>query len=317
MISVQLFIEIILQFSVSATVTEAADNVKTMSPDRRKCLLRDEVDTEMYTMKMFNEYKKSSCLLECKATELLFKYGCLPYYMPKLPAYFIRKYLPNYGKPGSNETIDCTFSELKEMSGDIAKFSALGRSNGSDGLVSGLKCPDCPDECESTEYSAQMSYADFRDPGNFFFKNLLRKATNDKPAINKALFTEYSTYIKNYFGTLIDITGPPVPTKDPRPDQKSCLERTVQNKISKMSYIHVYFNDFGMTKYSRNIVFGWQDLIAFFGGICGLCLGFSLLSGAELVYWFTWRLFFDMQRKEDGFKVKKTLFEKHRNNESQ
>ena len=66
-----------------------------------------------------------------------------------------------------------------------------------------------------------------------------------------------------------------------------------QNKISKMSYIHVYFKSFGMTKYSRNIVFGWQDLIAFFGGICGLCLGFSLLSGAELVYWFTLRLFFD------------------------
>ena len=41
-------------------------------------------------MKMFREYKKSSCLLECAATQLLREYGCLPYYMPALPAYFIR-----------------------------------------------------------------------------------------------------------------------------------------------------------------------------------------------------------------------------------
>ena len=41
--------------------------MKTMSPGRRKCLLTSETDVEdMYTMKLFHEYKKSSCLLECK-----------------------------------------------------------------------------------------------------------------------------------------------------------------------------------------------------------------------------------------------------------
>ena len=118
----------------------------------------------------------------------------------------------------------------------------------------------------------QISYADFRDPGNFFFKNLLKKKTDKKPVVNKALFKEYETYAKSYFGG-IDILGPPIENRDPRPEQKSCLERTIRNKISKMSYIHVYFKSFGMTKFSRNVVFGWQDLIAFFGGICGLCLG--------------------------------------------
>jgi len=301
-----------VSIKVEATVTEAADGVKSMMTSRRKCLLRDEIDTDLYTMKMFNEYKKSSCLLECQATELLNKYGCLPYYMPMLPVSFIRKFKPNYGREGSNDSIDCTFTQLQKMANDIAKLSALGSGSNSSGLVSGLSCEACPDECESIEYSAQISYADFRDPGNFFFKNLLKKKTDKKPVVNKALFKEYETYAKSYFGG-IDILGPPIENRDPRPEQKSCLERTIRNKISKMSYIHVYFKSFGMTKFSRNVVFGWQDLIAFFGGICGLCLGFSLLSGAELIYWFTLRLFMDEKKddeKEDQFTSDDMLFNK-------
>ena len=52
-----------------------------------------------------------------------------------------------------------------------------------------------------------------------------------------------------------------------------------------------------MTKFSREETFGWQDLIAFFGGIVGLCMGFSLLSGAEFLYWFTLRLLVDQAGK--------------------
>ena len=123
--------------------------------------------------------------------------------------------------------------------------------------MTGLSCEDCPDECESTDYSVQVSYAKFRDPGNFFYNNLLRKKTAIKPAINKALFKEYETFTKNYFN-VDSVDGPPAQVKDPRPESKTCMERTIRNKISKMSYVHVYFKSFGMTKFSRNVVFGWQ-----------------------------------------------------------
>ena len=104
-----------VSISVTAEVTVADDKVRGMSPERRKCLLRPEIDTELYQMKMFNEYKKSSCLLECQAEELIKKYECLPYYMPALPKYFINEFKPE------NQSIDCTFSQLKSMANDIAK----------------------------------------------------------------------------------------------------------------------------------------------------------------------------------------------------
>ena len=43
---------------------------------------------------------------------------------------------------------------------------------------------------------------------------------------------------------------------------------------------------------------------AAFGGIVGLCSGFSLLSGVELIYWFSLRLLMDHLRHN---KIRKGL----------
>jgi hypothetical protein len=81
----------------------------------------------------------------------------------------------------------------------------------------------------------------------------------------------------------VEVNGLPWAKKDPRPDKKSCLKTTLSYKIKNVYYLYVYFKTLGITKYQQNVVHGWQDPIAFFGGIVGLCVGFSLLIGAELI----------------------------------
>ena len=54
------------------------------------------------------------------------------------------------------------------------------------------------------------------------------------------LINEYETYVKDIFGSK-EVMGPPMASKDPRPDQATCLEKTVRNKIKKMTYLHVYY----------------------------------------------------------------------------
>ena len=55
-----------VSISLTAETTVAEDNVKSMAAVKRKCLLATEIaEPDMYTMKLFHEYKKSSCLLEC------------------------------------------------------------------------------------------------------------------------------------------------------------------------------------------------------------------------------------------------------------
>ena len=141
------------------------------------------------------------------------------------------------------------------------------------------------------------------DNGDFFFKALLRKGTKTEKAVNQKFFAEYERYIKETFAKDIKskiwngtVAGPP--NKSPDPRRRNCVEQTVKNKIKKMTYLHIYFNSFGVTKFEKSELYGWQDLIGVFGGIVGLCMGFSLLSGAEFVYFFTIRWWLDTAKKE-------------------
>jgi len=56
-----------------------------------------------------------------------------------------------------------------------------------------------------------------------------------------------------------------------------------------MTLVHVYFADLKMFRYITDELFSWQDILAAFGGLVGLCTGFSFLSAAEIVYFFTLR----------------------------
>lgn len=53
--------------------------------------------------------------------------------------------------------------------------------------------------------------------------------------------------------------------------------------------IKIEFLTWPIIQYKREVLFGWVDLLVSFGGIAGLFLGFSLLSGIEIIYYFTVR----------------------------
>ena len=106
---------------------------------------------------------------------------------------------------------------------------------------------------------------------------------------------------------------------------------------SQTSLIHVYFKELEVIKYSKQENYGIMDLIgkrllqnvtsitiayfkyiyytfhleiydnfdfhiyvlAAFGGVVGLCVGFSFLSAAEFVYFFSIRLIFDKIKRNN------------------
>lgn len=55
------------------------------------------------------------------------------------------------------------------------------------------------------------------------------------------------------------------------------------------TYVNIEFLTWPIIRYKREVLFGWVDLLVSFGGIAGLFLGFSLLSGVETIYYFTLR----------------------------
>uniref|UniRef100_A0A182N7Q2 Uncharacterized protein n=1 Tax=Anopheles dirus TaxID=7168 RepID=A0A182N7Q2_9DIPT len=57
--------------------------------------------------------------------------------------------------------------------------------------------------------------------------------------------------------------------------------------VSLYATLNVHFKDIYCVKYKRDAYMTWDSLVATFGGIFGLCMGGSVLSIVELLYYFT------------------------------
>ena len=92
------------------------------------------------------------------------------------------------------------------------------------------------------------------------------------------------------------------------------IKDEVKAIANSSSIVHFYFDSLGATKYERDKLFGTLDLIgkaiwnmndlwfsnhtkcyfsAAFGGLVGLCSGFSIISLIEIIYWFSIRIIFN------------------------
>ncbi|XP_055611981.1 sodium channel protein Nach-like [Uranotaenia lowii] len=60
-------------------------------------------------------------------------------------------------------------------------------------------------------------------------------------------------------------------------------------EATKKPIVAIEYLTWPIIRYKREVLFGWVDLLVSFGGIAGLFLGFSLLSGVEIIYFFTMR----------------------------
>ena len=68
-----------------------------------------------------------------------------------------------------------------------------------------------------------------------------------------------------------------------------------------MAVLHIYFEKLHFIMHERGELFTTIEIISNIGGLLGLCLGLSVLSIAEFIYFFTARLYYNIvtPRSED------------------
>ncbi|KAH9630315.1 hypothetical protein HF086_004448 [Spodoptera exigua] len=64
-------------------------------------------------------------------------------------------------------------------------------------------------------------------------------------------------------------------------------------ELKNRSLLNVFFNDLVSTRYRRDVYLNWQNILAAFGGLLSLMLGFTLISGFDLILFFTVRVAYD------------------------
>uniref|UniRef100_A0A336KF41 CSON009762 protein n=1 Tax=Culicoides sonorensis TaxID=179676 RepID=A0A336KF41_CULSO len=79
------------------------------------------------------------------------------------------------------------------------------------------------------------------------------------------------------------------------------------------SIVYVFFKDLTCIKYRRDPFMNWDGLFASFGGIFGLCLGGSIISLIEIIYFMTFKFYTTLQKFKHEFRfnyLKKLIREK-------
>uniref|UniRef100_A0A182JHD4 Pickpocket n=1 Tax=Anopheles atroparvus TaxID=41427 RepID=A0A182JHD4_ANOAO len=70
--------------------------------------------------------------------------------------------------------------------------------------------------------------------------------------------------------------------------------------VSRYATLNVHFKDIYCVKYKRDAYMTWDSLVATFGGIFGLCMGGSVLSIVEMLFYFTVKPFTAYRRAHRG-----------------
>eukprot|EP00094_Tigriopus_californicus_P002100 TCALIF_02024-PA protein Name:"Similar to Nach Sodium channel protein Nach (Drosophila melanogaster)" AED:0.08 eAED:0.09 QI:38/0.85/0.37/1/0.28/0.5/8/0/589 len=238
-------------------------NVAYMAIKGRKCIqggsdLQTLEITEGVKMEVFQNYTRANCLLECRAHLMQKTCQCLPYYFPDFTKVW-------------NKNTECDLEGLECLAKEAVRLNALNvgdkKPDRDSGLLDGASC-NCPIQCEETIYNTELSQV---------------KAKQNAPIFQRYLDSCDLESEK-------DSNAVPSPNCEIRNDAK--------NNQESLTIAYVYFKELGVLKYTRDELYSTIDVIAAFGGVIGLCLGFSFLSGAEFLYWFTLRMGTDVSRKK-------------------
>ncbi|XP_033220571.1 pickpocket protein 28-like [Belonocnema kinseyi] len=65
-----------------------------------------------------------------------------------------------------------------------------------------------------------------------------------------------------------------------------------------IAVVHLYFVDSQFTKFMKNELYGFSELLSNIGGLLGLFMGFSVLSFMEIIYFATLRFWCNLRRKK-------------------
>ena len=168
-------------------------------------------------------------------------------------------------------------------------------------------CEDCLPDCSITIYDSEISSAPIKpcDHTNLQASKLcqvksvtLKQNINPPPFVHDILsqykdnsleIPQFAAEIKMYSNMRYRIKESQIPHAVFRYKVK---DKPTYNAFEEdIAIINFYFDKSYILQYTRHESMTMAGYISQLGGLLGLFIGFSFISGVELIYWFTIRLF--------------------------
>lgn len=277
--------------TLSASQIYGSQRIRKIEPSNRGCYFSDDSILER-----FKEYSQSNCILECSLRYAQSHnknenetQGCTPWFYPP--------------HPDESHQSWCDPWETE-------RFQNLMTSVPDD------ECSHCLPDCNSTDYDAVVTSAHIRqcDRTNLGTNDLcnFKKDYVYPPMWAKQVKKEYEEatgevpeYINSHDEKMLNIRKN-VDLKEEDPEYNDDDEKPSYDAFEKdIAVANFHFSKPTIMQFQRVESMTWINYLAQIGGLLGLALGISIISGVELIYWITIRLIRNMQSMKESRRYKK------------
>lgn len=244
---------------ISMKQTYTTDDAKQLTVKQRKCIFQDEVDLHYYKDDI---YSLSVCMIKCRMQKAMRLCKCIP---------------PFYAPFGEN-------LQSKSCKSTLENIACLARNHKNITGISG--CSHCELSCFTTVYETEKfslrygpqycrAHSALYRKVEIMFYHVLYNFTLLFPSRMYMLVVWHNIWQDRFTNNSQEVEEAAAAAND--------------NDEDHFFYVSVEFLSWPIIRYKKEVLFGWVDLLVSFGGIAGLFLGFSLLSGIEIIYFYTMR----------------------------
>ena len=291
--------------NVKPTLSYTTNNaISVLSPEHRECYNAGEANLNFLSHADGYKYEMNNCLIDEGMRDIIWNCRCTPRFWFECfncDIDYYSEFIPHC----TGEGLYCANTRMKSIGlrkmkkeNDVVMPKAL-ESPDMIGNISKPKPIKCIPACKVQENNNQMSFAPYPQRENFFYQKLFcdvashiwqvtcqntnRKFFMDKKQPNLCLELKQ---FEEYFGNTTSCEHWPTNyfTNNDTPNENLATE-LYQYGRNNLAMVHVLVQSPYVTKMKRDVAMTFTSYIANTGGLLGLCLGFSLITGFEMIFW--------------------------------
>ena len=290
----------VTQINLKPTITYTTKNaISTFSPEDRFCYADGEANLTYLKYAFGFRYEMNNCIVDEGVRDIIWNCRCTPRFYVFTPDYSL--FIPSC----TGEGLYCANTRMKSLGlGKMPKENdvVMPEALESPDMIGNISKPyplKCIPACKVQENNNQISSAPYPHRGNFFYQKEFcdaashilqvscqdnnRKFFLDKNQPNLCLELEK---FKEYFGNTSSCEyWPRDYFKNNDAPNENLVRELYHYGRDNLAMVHVLVQSPYITKMKRDVAMTFTSYIANTGGLLGLCLGFSLITGFELVFW--------------------------------
>ena len=324
------------QINLAPTISyTTSDAISTLKPEERDCYANGEVNLTYLPYSSGFHYSMNNCIIDELLTFILWECRCIP---PFASSWIAKKYESHHDIVWlcQGEKLYCANRKINSLKKErenittIKNSITLGKLKNTEkvGNISKPASIKCRPSCTVQENINQMSSVFYPQKRNFFYRknfchvssHVLQITCRDEDRkhfldLEYPGFCETLQYFEKYFGKNSSCDNWPenfLNENDNKPN-KTLMEHLFKYGRSSLSIVRVMIQSPHVTKIKRDLAMTITNYVANTGGLLGLCLGFSFISGIEVLFWIcclcqeVWKNVRNLARVNGKMAIKKTI----------